>query len=140
MLRASEHIQQAGKMIFCDSTSTLDRLNTSMFIISTSTPASGVPLGVMITSDEQQSTIKGGLEMFVVIQQENAFSGKGAGQGPDFVMVDDSSSERGAFQEFWPGITTLMCTFHFLQHRWTWLLDGKNRIHHNDCISLMQKN
>jgi len=37
MLRASETIQQAGEMVFCDSTSTLDRLNTSMFIISTST-------------------------------------------------------------------------------------------------------
>ena len=133
MLRASGYIQQAGEMIFCDATSTLDRLNTSMF---TSTPASGAPLGVMITSDEQQSTIKRGLEMFVTIQPENAFYGKGTGQGPDFVMIDNSSSKRGAF---WPGITSLMCTFHFLQCRWTWLLDRKNCIHYNDCISLYTK-
>ena len=53
MIRASATIQQTGEMVFCDSISTLDRLNTFMFIISTSTPASGIPLGVMVTSDEQ---------------------------------------------------------------------------------------
>jgi len=139
MMRASATIQQAGEMIFCDSTSTLDRLNTSMFILSTSTPASGVPLGVMVTSDEQQSTIKRGLEMLAELQPEKAFNGKGASQGPDFVMIDDSSTERGAFKEFWPDTTMLMCTFHFLQCRWTWLLDGKNRILHDDRIILIQK-
>ena len=61
MMRASATIQQAGEMVFCDSTSTLDRLNTSMFILSTSTSASGIPLGVMVISDEQQSTIKKGI-------------------------------------------------------------------------------
>ena len=55
MSRANENIQQAGEIVFCDSTSTLDRLNTSMFILSTSTPTSGIPLGVIITSDEQQT-------------------------------------------------------------------------------------
>ena len=41
MSREHEHIQQAGEMIFCDSTSMLDRFNTSLFIISTSHPAGG---------------------------------------------------------------------------------------------------
>ena len=57
MSRVHEHIQQAGEMIFCDSTSTLDRFNTSLFIISTSHPAGGLPLAVIITSDEQEETL-----------------------------------------------------------------------------------
>jgi len=77
--------------------------------------------------------------MLAAIQPENTFCGKDVIQEPEFVMIDDSSSERGAFQEFWPGITTLMCIFPFLQRRWTWLLDGKNCIQHNDRVSLIQK-
>ena len=126
-------------MVFCDSTSTLDRLNTSMFILSTSTPTSGIPLGVMITSDEQQTTIKSCLEMLAEILPGKAFHGKGTSQGPSVVMIDDSSSEKGAFREFWPNATILMCTFHFLQHRWTWLHDANNRIHNNDRVCLIQK-
>lgn len=77
MSRANESIQQAEEIVFRDSTSTLDRLNTSMFIMSTSTPTSGIPLGVIITSDEQQTTIKSGLEMLAEILPEKAFYGKG---------------------------------------------------------------
>lgn len=59
-------------------------------------------------------------------------------QGPLFVMIDDSS-EKGAFQGFWPNATILVCTFHFLQQRCTWLHDASNRIHGNDQICLIQK-
>ena len=139
MSRTNEGIQQAEEMIFCDSTSTLDRLNTSMFILSTSTPTSGIPLGVIITSDEQQATIKSGLKMLAEILPGKVFNGKGANQGPSVVMIDDSSSEKGAFRESWPNITILMCTFHFLQRRWTWLHDANYRIHNSDRVCLIQK-
>ena len=57
MSRVHEHVQQAGETIFCDSTSTLDRFNISLFILSTSHPTGGLPLAVMITSDEQEETL-----------------------------------------------------------------------------------
>ena len=100
MSRANESIQQAGEKGNCDSTSTLDRLNTSLFIVSTNTSDSGIPLGVLITSDEQQSTITSGLKMLAETLPDNAFYGKGTKQGPVVVMIDDSSTERGAFQGF----------------------------------------
>lgn len=114
MARANENISQAREMIFCDSTSSLDHFNTSMFILSTSTPTSAVPLGVIITSDEQLSTIKQGLEMLADTLPQKAFFGNGAHNGPTMIMTDDSSSERGAIKEFWPAATLLLCTFHFL--------------------------
>lgn len=43
-------------------------------------------------------------------------------------MTDDSSAERNAIHSVWPEICLLLCAFHFLQRRWTWLHDGKNRI------------
>ena len=38
----------------------------------------------------------------------NAFYGKGTRQGSTLLMIDDSSSEREAFQELWPNTTILM--------------------------------
>ena len=47
MARAHQHIQQASEIVFCDSTASLDRFNTSVFIISTSITAFGVPLAIV---------------------------------------------------------------------------------------------
>ena len=57
MNKVHQFTQQAGEMIFCDSTSTLDRFNTSLFVLSTSHPCGGLPLGAFIVSDEQEETI-----------------------------------------------------------------------------------
>ena len=35
-------------------------------------------------------------------------------------------TERGALADVWPDACLLLCTFHFLQSRWTWLYDSKN--------------
>ena len=139
MARAHQTLRQAGELVFCDSTSSLDRFNTSVFILSTCTPASGIPLGVFITSDEQESTIKRGLEVLGEVLPANSFSGKGAGNGPSIIMTDDSSSERGALKTFWKRAYLLLCTFHFLQRKWTWLYDGKNRITKADRVKLIKK-
>ena len=63
MARAYQHIQQASEIVFCDSTASLDRFNTSVFIISTSTTVSGVPLAVILTSDEREQTIYAAFEL-----------------------------------------------------------------------------
>ena len=82
MARANENIQQTEKMIFCNATSPLDSYNTSVFIFSTSTPTSGIPLGVIIASDEQQPTIEQGTCtstcMLLDVLQQNAFFSKWA--------------------------------------------------------------
>ena len=141
MVRAHQNLQQAGEMVFCDSTSSLDRFNTSVFILSTATPTSGIPLGVILTSDEQQLTIRRGLQVLgnVIPPPQDAFNRRGIELGPSIVMTDDSSSERGVIQGFWQHANILLCTFHFLQRRWTWLYEAKNRIHKADRITLLSK-
>ena len=52
MARAHQEIQQASEIVFCDSTATLDRFNTSIFILFTASTVSGIPLAIMLTSDE----------------------------------------------------------------------------------------
>lgn len=49
MARAHQEIQQASEIVFCNSTASLD---TSIFILSTASTASGISLAIMLTSDE----------------------------------------------------------------------------------------
>lgn len=77
MRQLHENIQQAGEMTFCDATSSLDRFNTSLFILSTSHPAGGLPLGVIITSDEQEETISQGLKLLKEVLLKHSFYGRG---------------------------------------------------------------
>ena len=80
--------------------------------------ASGIPLGVILTSDEREETILTGLQMLKSILPNHVFYGKGPQAGPDVVMIDDSSTERGAISKCWPNACILLCTFHFLQRQY----------------------
>ena len=50
MARVHSMVQQSAETVFCDSTAGLDRYNNPLFLLSTSTPAGGVPLGCVVTS------------------------------------------------------------------------------------------
>jgi len=63
MSRVHQFTQQAGEIIFCDSTSTLDHFYTSLFVLLTSHPCGGLPLGAFIVLDEQEETIVQGLKL-----------------------------------------------------------------------------
>ena len=54
-------------------------------------------------------------------------------------MTDDSSAERNALRSVWSDTRLLLCTFHFLQRKWTWLHDGRNRIADKDRAFLINK-
>ena len=128
MRRAHQHVQQSRDVVFIDATSSFDRQNTSIFILSTVTPGGAIPLGVIVTSDEQEETITEGLRSLASLLPGNAFFGEGPHIGPSLVMIDDSSAERNALTTIWKSATPLLCTFHFLQRRWTWLHDSKNGV------------
>ncbi len=128
MARVHETVCQAGEMTFCDCTSSLDRFNTALSVLSTAHCASGMPLGVILSSDEREETLAKGLDMLKSILPEKAFFGRGSSTGPMVIMTDDSTTERAALRQAWPSTTLLLCTFHFLQRRWTWLWEGKNRV------------
>ena len=87
-----------------------------------------MPLGIILSSDEREQTLAKGLDMLKSILPEKAFFGRGSSTGPMVIMTDDSATERAALHQAWPSTTLLLCTFHFLQRRWTWLWEGKNSI------------
>lgn len=82
----------------------------------------------MITSDEQEETLVQGLNQLTEVLQQGAFYGRGACKGLQIAMTDDLSAERNSLNSVWPDSQLLLCTFHFLQRKWTWLHDGDNPI------------
>ena len=58
MRRTHQYVQQSRDVVFIEATSFFDRQNTSIFILLTVTPGGAIPLGVIVTSDEQEETIQ----------------------------------------------------------------------------------
>ena len=54
MARVHNHVMQSGEMVFCDATVNLERFNNPLFILSTSSPAGGLPLGIVMTLGESE--------------------------------------------------------------------------------------
>ena len=52
-------------------------------------------------------------------------------------MIDDSMAERDGLKQTWPAADLLLCTFHFLQSIWRWLLNSKHGIHCDERQTLM---
>ena len=138
MARAHWQVLQAGEIVFCDATSSLDRYNKALFILSTTHACSGVPLAAVMVSDESEQTVTKAMETVKQVLPADAFYGNGPLVGPSVFMIDDSTVEHAALSKSWPSASILLCTFHFLQRRWTWLYEGKNRLQKEDCITLIQ--
>ena len=100
MFRVHENIWQADEMTFCNATSSLDRFNTLLLILSTSHPAGGLPLGVIITLDEQKETIRQQLELLKEVLLKHSFYGRGVERGQG-ITIDDSSAEQNALHNVW---------------------------------------
>ena len=84
MVRVHTTVVQCVELMFCDSTASLDRFSTSVFVLSTAHCASGLPLGVILTSDEKEETL---CKAFDMLKSKNAFYGRGPGIGPDVIMI-----------------------------------------------------
>ena len=97
------------------------------FILSTTHVCSGVPLAALV-SDESEQTVTKAMEMVKQVLPADAFYGNGPSVGPSAFMIDDSTVERIALSVTWPYALILLCTFHFVQRRWTWLYEG-NKLH-----------
>jgi len=113
MARVHGHILQVGEMMYVDSSSSTDRYNLSVFLLSTSHSGGGLPLAAVIVSDESASTVKDGLSQMLTILLKNAFYN--AADGPGIIMTDDSKSQRQSLTATWPKATILLCIFHVLQ-------------------------
>ena len=115
---------------FCASTSALDRSNSSMFLLSTSHPAGGLPLGVTIISHKQEDTKRKSYLNNIFMPKEQKKDQQSLWQM--------SQLQQEMLFTVWPKTQLLLCVFLFLHRKWTWLHDGNNKIETGHCCVLIQ--
>ena len=82
-----------------DSSSSFDDFNNPMFVVSTSSAAGGLPLGVVVTSGESSSIVYQAMCALKRLFPERSFYGEGS---PENVITGDSSAEREGLKNTWP--------------------------------------
>ncbi|CAG8853758.1 41907_t:CDS:2, partial [Gigaspora margarita] len=88
--------------ILCIVTSLISRVHEKI------REAGALPLGLLITSDELEMTIKNAINLLKLILSEHAFFGCGCDIGPQHVLTDDSASESNALKLYWPQSNLLL--------------------------------
>ena len=122
-------------MVFVDSSSNMDEHNLRLFLFCTHSVAGALPLGIVITSDEQTETLVKAFTMFKEILPENSFFRKGF---PDVFMTDNCAELREALSEVFPLSRFLLCVFHILQQVWRWLYEKRHGVLPNDRLEIMK--
>ena len=115
----------------------MDEHNLRFFLICTQSVAGALPLGIILTSDEQESTLKKGFEMFKSLLPIDAFFGKGPCSGSEVIMTDNSDELRNSLRETWPKAKLLLCLFHVIQQVWRWLYEKSHGITPTDRVKIM---
>ena len=107
-----------------------------MFVISTSSAAGGLQLGIVVTSGESPNIIYRAMTVLTGLFPDGAFYGQGS---PANVITDDSAAEKDGLRRVWPSTKLYLCIFHFLQSMWRWLLSNDNKIHKDERQYLMNQ-
>ena len=135
-------VTQSAELVFCDSTASLDNLNTAVFILSCGTSVGALPLAAVMTSSEDAVTLSAGLTALCHILPKCAFFGRGPSLGPLTLLTDDCASELIALKSTWPQAELHLCVFHFLQSTWRWLWSSNSGICGTDrttCMALTER-
>ena len=137
MRRVHSTVPQSSDIVMMDATANLDRLDTKCFHFMCPSTVGALPLAEMITTREDEETIKFGLTCLKSVLPPGAFYGRGSGLGPQVFMTDDCLAERNALSSAWPQSVLLLCIFHVLKAVWTWLWDSKHSIATSDRAVLI---
>ena len=113
-LRVHQEVPQAGDIVLCDATSSLDRVDSKLFRFLTVSPSGGLPLGIIITSSESQDILTTAFTMYRDMLPSFAFHNRGR-RGPKLFVTDDCTSEISSLKAVWPESFTLLCQWHLLQ-------------------------
>eukprot|EP00057_Strongylocentrotus_purpuratus_P009221 XP_011663695.1 PREDICTED: uncharacterized protein LOC752725 isoform X2 [Strongylocentrotus purpuratus] len=119
--------QYSSELCFMDASTNLDRQDCKCYLLLTHSCVGGLPLGVLITTSETQSTISAALDLYKTILPAGCFGGRDA-IGPQLFITDDCLAERQALNEAFPQSTLLLCSFHLLQATRRWLWSAANKI------------
>lgn len=135
MARVHAHIKQASEIVFVDTTSRIDRTDSSMTVLFCASRIGALPLGVIVTNGQDEQCYHEGF----CILKEKIGDSSFFGSKSSVFMTNDNVLEKNALVSMWPKSVQLLRTSHVLKAVWRWLLDCE---HIDDNIArqtLMQK-
>lgn len=118
-------LRSANEALFIDSSGNMDRHNSRVFLLLVPSAIGALPLGVMMTFSENESTITKGLNLFMELIGDQTYC-------PNIIITDDCTAERNSLRKVFPAAHLLLCKFHVLQSIWRYLWDGKHQINGAD--------
>ena len=74
LMERAHSLPEAGKIAFIDASRNMDRRGLHVFLIMTWSCAAGLPMGVIVTSSESETTVAKGLAMLKGIFPEGMYS------------------------------------------------------------------
>ncbi|XP_060772707.1 uncharacterized protein LOC132883292 isoform X2 [Neoarius graeffei] len=127
MKRVHTRIAESGDVLLINSFWSCDDKNLKIFVLLCHSVERGLPLGVIITSEETQSTISAGLWLLkTLIPSRNFFGCHG---GPwTIALSEDCTPLHHVLQEAFPEASFLLCAFHLMQEMRQWLRDNSSNI------------
>ena len=126
-----QHIPQAADVAMCDSTGSLDRVNSKLFRMVCPSPAGALPLATVILSTENFSCMSEAYSILKDLLPSTAFFNRGP-IGPRIFITDDCEPEYRALLSVWPQATHYLCVWHVLEAVHRWILAGRNNITNAD--------
>ena len=123
--KVHQMVANSKDLVFADSSSNMEEFNLRVFVIVAHSVRGALPLGIIVTSDEQGETLKLALQMFKECVSSYGFYG--STKGPHVVMTDKCDELREALLSIWPNCI-LLCIFHILQQVVRWVHEKKNAI------------
>ena len=115
----------------CDSTGSLDRVNSKLFRMVCPSPAGALPLATVILSTENFSSMSEAYSILKDLLPSTAFFNRGP-IGPRIFITDDCEPEYRALLSVWPLATHYLCVWHVLEAVHRWILAGRNNITNAD--------
>ena len=111
-----------------DASSNFEDYNLRVFFVMTHSVLGALPLGILITSDEQVETLIKGFKQLRQCFDDKSFFGRGGNVGPSFAVTDNCSELQDALSQVWPNMDVFLCLFHILQQVWRYELYLVRRI------------
>ena len=127
MKRVHRMVENSKDLVFIDSSSNMEEYNLRIFLVVTHSVGGALPLGIIVTSDEQLDTLKQAFELFKESVISFGFFNS-AENGPQVIMTDNCDELREALLCIWPHSTLLLCIYHILQQVRRWVHAVKNGI------------
>ncbi|XP_069000340.1 uncharacterized protein [Embiotoca jacksoni] len=134
MKRVHTKLRESGEIMSVDSSGNCDRQDHRIFLLLTHSAAGELPLGVLMTTSSNQSTVTSGLQLLQTLLPGGSFFGR---ERPDVVVTDDCGALRHSLQAVFPEARLLLSQSHLLKVMWKWLWSAHNGVAKQDRPPLL---